>query len=120
MLCDFWKYTKRLLKRGKNFEILKKELLSKGENNIASQKVRTLKGAIRRSECMGAARFLKLPISHLHFMDLPFYETGTIKKKAPTASDLNNTIALIEEIKPQSDLCCWRLSRPSWDPQNLS
>ena len=69
--------------KGKNFEILKKELLSKGENNIASQKVRTLKGAIRRSECMGAARFLKLPISHLHFMDLPFYETGTIKRKPP-------------------------------------
>ena len=98
--------------KGKNFKILKKELLSKGENNIASQKVRTLKGAIRRSECMGAARFLKLPISHLHFMDLPFYETGTIKKKAPTASDLNQTIALIEEIKPHQIYAAGDLADP--------
>ena len=56
---------------------LKKELLANEEAPVATKSIRAIKGAIRRSECMGAARFLKLPVSQLHFMDLPFYETGT-------------------------------------------
>lgn len=79
---------------------------------MASPMVRTLKGAIRRSECMGAARFLKLPLSQLHFMDLPFYETGTIKKKAPSMTDLNQTIALIEELKPHQIYAAGDLADP--------
>lgn len=96
----------------KNLKTLKKELLSKEVNNMASPMVRTLKGAIRRSECMGAARFLKLPLSQLHFMDLPFYETGTIKKKAPSMTDLNQTIALIEELKPHQIYAAGDLADP--------
>ena len=93
-------------------ESLKKELLNREESHIASENVRAIKGAIRRSECNGAARFLNLPLSQLHFMDLPFYETGTIKKKAPSDSDIDQTIALIKEIQPQQIYAAGDLADP--------
>ncbi|MGB1805748.1 MAG: glucosamine-6-phosphate deaminase [Flavobacteriaceae bacterium] len=91
---------------------LKKELIANAKVPVATQKIRTIKGAIRRSECMGAARFLKLPVSQLHFMDLPFYETGMVKKKDPTQADVDQTIELIKKLRPHQIYAAGDLADP--------
>ena len=92
-------------------DALKHELLSKNVQKN-SPVLRKLKGAIRRSECLGAARFLGLPTEQLHFMDLPFYETGTIKKNDPTHLDVDQTVSLIKELQPHQIYAAGDLADP--------
>jgi glucosamine-6-phosphate deaminase len=55
-------------------------LNNKSENQIDSLAVRKLKGLIRRRESYAAVRYIGLKDENLHFLDLPFYETGQVKK----------------------------------------
>ena len=95
-----------------NTQALQHEIEHKPEGAIDSPKLRELKGAIRRSECMGAARFLQLPLEHLHFMNLPFYETGTVKKNEPTEKDIAQTVALIKALQPHQIFAAGDLADP--------
>jgi glucosamine-6-phosphate deaminase len=52
----------------------------KGSDDVDIPEVRFLKGRIRREEARSADRYVGLPHSHVHFLDLPFYETGKVKK----------------------------------------
>ena len=77
-----------------------------------SKDVLSLKAAVRRSECLAAARFLKLPTEKLHFLNLPFYETGKIIKNEPSAVDFKITQDLIDEIKPHQIFAAGDLADP--------
>ncbi|MEM9687507.1 MAG: glucosamine-6-phosphate deaminase, partial [Bacteroidota bacterium] len=77
-----------------------KSIYEKKKNSVDTLQVRTLKGLIRRSESIAATRYLSLPDEHVHFLDLPFYETGTIKKNKVSDDDINIMCSIIEEIKP--------------------
>ena len=59
-----------------------------------------MKGLIRQKESLGAIRYMGLPDKNAHFLNLPFYETGTIKKSKLSQNDIDIMIAKIEEIKP--------------------
>ena len=48
----------------------------KKPNEIDIPPVRTAKGLIRKTEAIAGARYAGLPDDHIHFMALPFYETG--------------------------------------------
>ena len=80
------------------------------QNN--SKAVLKLKASIRRSECMAAARYLKIPQENLHFMNLPFYESGKIKKNEPTQKDIDLTLDLIKAIKPHQIFAAGDLADP--------
>lgn len=58
------------------------------------------KGLIRRQEALAACRVVGMPQEHAHFLDLPFYRTGTIKKKPLSQEDIDITAELLREIKP--------------------
>ena len=87
-------------------------LKRKTENDIDSIEVRKLKALIRRSESLAATRYLGLDDSHVHFLDLPFYETGTIKKNRITKEDINIMCSLIEHIKPHQIYAAGDLTDP--------
>ena len=55
-------------------------LHEKGKEDIDTPEVRFMKGRIRREEARSADRYVGLPASHVHFLDLPFYETGRGRK----------------------------------------
>jgi len=74
--------------------------------------VRKLKGTIRKSESLAATRYLGLPDSNVHFLNLPFYETGTIKKGNITEKDIAITSNLINEIKPNQIYAAGDLADP--------
>ncbi len=74
--------------------------------------VRKLKGLIRRSESYAATRYLGLKDENVHFLDLPFYETGTIKKGNLSQSDINIMSNFIEDIKPHQIFAAGDLADP--------
>lgn len=84
----------------------------KTENDIDSDEVRKLKGFIRRSESLAATRYLGLNDENVHFLDLPFYETGTIKKNNISQDDINIMCDLISEIKPHQIYAAGDLADP--------
>ena len=87
-------------------------LKNKTDHDIDSREVRKLKGLIRRSESFASTRYLGLEDSNVHFLDLPFYETGTIKKNKITNDDIDIICSLIEHIKPHQIYAAGDLSDP--------
>ncbi|WP_372753446.1 glucosamine-6-phosphate deaminase [Mariniflexile sp.] len=87
-------------------------LKTKTENDIDSQEVRQLKGLIRRSESLAATRYLGLNDENVHFLDLPFYETGTIKKNNLSQDDTIIMSDLISQIKPHQIYAAGDLADP--------
>ncbi|WP_308991329.1 glucosamine-6-phosphate deaminase [Mariniflexile litorale] len=87
-------------------------LKNKSENDIDSIEVRKLKSLIRRSESLAATRYIGLTDENVHFLDLPFYETGTVKKSNLSEADIKIMCHLIEEIKPHQIYAAGDLADP--------
>ncbi|SHM40307.1 glucosamine-6-phosphate deaminase [Flavobacterium saccharophilum] len=87
-------------------------LKNKKSNDIDSLEVRKLKGLIRRSESLAATRYLGLPDSNVNFLDLPFYETGTVKKNNLGEADIKIMCDIIERIKPHQIYAAGDLADP--------
>lgn len=88
------------------------DLNSENNNSISSKAVRDLKSMIRRSECFTATRYLNLEDDYVHFLNLPFYETGTIKKKNLSDDDIKIMCDIIEDIKPHQIYAAGDLADP--------
>ena len=74
--------------------------------------VRKLKGIIRRKESLSATRFLGVLDENVHFLNLPFYETGTVKKNPIGQEDIDIVTNLIAEIKPHQIYAAGDLADP--------
>ncbi|WP_044632214.1 glucosamine-6-phosphate deaminase [Neotamlana sedimentorum] len=85
---------------------------NKSKNDIDSVEARRLKGLIRRSESVAATRYVGVPDDNVHFLDLPFYETGTVKKGNLTDADIKIMCNLIEDIKPHQIYAAGDLADP--------
>ena len=75
-------------------------------------KVRKLKGLIRKRESLAATRFVGVPDKNVHFLNLPFYETGTIKKNPLNQIDIDIVIDSITKIKPHQIYAAGDLADP--------
>jgi glucosamine-6-phosphate deaminase len=95
----------------KKIKKLKKRLK---ERNISPQdeNLLLLKGNIRKSEAFAAVRFLNLNENNIHFLNLPFYETGKIKKNPVSEIDISLTVELINKIKPHQIFAAGDLADP--------
>ncbi|MEL1253584.1 glucosamine-6-phosphate deaminase [Flavobacterium sp. DGU38] len=87
-------------------------LKNKKSNDVDSLEVRKLKGYIRRSESLAATRYLNVPDSNVNFLDLPFYETGTVKKNNLGEADIEIMCDIIERIKPHQIYAAGDLADP--------
>jgi len=74
--------------------------------------VRRLKGLIRKRESLAATRFVGVPDENVHFLNLPFYETGSVKKNPIGQVDINIVASLIEKIKPHQVYAAGDLADP--------
>ncbi len=77
-----------------------KSFLKQKASEIDSPAVRKVKGLIRRGEAKATARFVGVPDENVHFLDMPFYETGTIQKKPIGPEDIKVVADLIDKVKP--------------------
>ncbi|QDO95173.1 glucosamine-6-phosphate deaminase [Formosa sediminum] len=87
-------------------------LENKKGSEIDIPEVRYIKGLIRKGEAHAAAKFIGLPDAHIHFMEMPFYETGAIEKKPLGEDDIEITMALIDKIKPHQIYAAGDLADP--------
>lgn len=77
-----------------------------------SNTVQRLKSLIRRGEAREGARCCGVSPERLHFLDLPFYETGRIKKKPIGEMDIGIVVELLRDIKPHQIYAAGDLSDP--------
>jgi glucosamine-6-phosphate deaminase len=87
-------------------------LKNKKAGQVDSSEVQQIKTLIRRCEAISGARCCGVPAEQLHFMELPFYETGRVKKKPLSEQDIQLTVQLLQEIKPHQIYAAGDLSDP--------
>ncbi|AUP78702.1 glucosamine-6-phosphate deaminase [Flavivirga eckloniae] len=90
-----------------------KFLKNKKASEIDISEVRHIKGLIRKGEARATCQFVGIPDNQIHFMELPFYETGTIEKKPLGAADIQVTVDLIKQIKPHQIYVAGDLADPN-------
>jgi glucosamine-6-phosphate deaminase len=95
-----------------NFQPAIDFLNNKSENQVDSFKVRKLKGLIRRRESFAAVRYIGLKDENIHFLDMPFYETGQVKKNPIGEEDINLVTEIIAKIKPHQIFAAGDLADP--------
>ena len=74
--------------------------------------IRSIKGIIRQCEAKATCRYVGVGDERAHFQNLPFYETGTIEKKPMGEEDVQITMKLLRELKPQQVYCAGDLADP--------
>ena len=91
---------------------LEDSLRSKKPGQVDSDQVQTIKGLIRRGEARAATRACGVPMENLHFLDMPFYETGEIRKKPLGEPDIQIIADLLNKVQPHQVYAAGDLSDP--------
>ncbi len=98
---------------GKNlYQQVKSSIKNKQPGEVDSGIVQTIKGLIRRGEAKAACRYVGITDEQAHFLDMPFYETGLVKKKPLEEEDIAIIIQLLQEIQPHQIYAAGDLSDP--------
>ena len=99
-------------KSGKILEDAMKFLKRKKSNQVDTPTIRSIKGLIRRCEAKATCRYVGIPDENIHFLNLPFYETGTIEKKPMSDKDIKITMEMLRKIKPHQVYCAGDFADP--------
>ncbi|HYH57292.1 MAG TPA: PIG-L family deacetylase, partial [Anseongella sp.] len=94
------------------YEAARNFLKRKSPGEIDIPEVRMVKAYIRRSEAKATCRFVGIPDENVHFLDLPFYETGLVQKKPLSEEDVQIVARLIGSIKPHQIYAAGDLADP--------
>ncbi len=73
---------------------------SKQPGDVDSPELQLVKGLIRRSEARAGAKYSGVHEDRIHFLDLPFYETGRVKKNPMGEADVQITVDLLDRLRP--------------------
>ncbi|MDX2285586.1 MAG: glucosamine-6-phosphate deaminase [Bacteroidia bacterium] len=87
-------------------------LAAKRPGQPDTREIQYIKGMIRRGEAKAACRYVGIPDENAHFLDMPFYETGQVKKKPIGEEDVRIVEELIRRIKPHQIYAAGDLSDP--------
>ena len=94
------------------YKEIKEFLDKKNPDDIDTQDIRTIKGLIRRGEARIASAFNGVPLSRVHFLDLPFYESGRIEKLPMTEADVERVQQLLQQVEPHQIYVAGDLADP--------
>src|SRR6056297_87239 len=94
------------------FSEITRYLKNKEPGQVDSEEIKEIKGLIRRGEAKAAGRYCGVLEENLHFLDMPFYETGRVKKKPLSDEDVKITVNLLRNIKPHQIYAAGDLSDP--------
>ncbi|HLZ45217.1 MAG TPA: glucosamine-6-phosphate deaminase [Gemmatimonadales bacterium] len=84
----------------------------KAPGDIDIAVVQDLKKFIRESEAIAALAAVGIPPAAARFLDLPFYQTGEVRKRPLSADDINIVLRLFEDVKPDLVFVAGDLSDP--------
>ena len=94
------------------YKEIKSFFANKKESDFDTRDILTIKGLIRRGEARTACTYNEIPLDHVHFLDLPFYESGKIEKLPMTEKDVEIVRALLQEVKPHQIYVAGDLADP--------
>jgi glucosamine-6-phosphate deaminase len=97
---------------GEIAERVRRFLRDKEAGAVDLPELQSVKGLIRRTEARAAARYSGVRPENIHFLDLPFYETGRVRKKPIGPEDVGITARLLERVKPHQVYAAGDLSDP--------
>ena len=107
------KYTQDETVRRKAEEIIHFLRYEKVEGEAEKPDVLFMKGTIRREEARAGARYSGIKSDdHIHFLDLPFYETGRVKKNDLGEADIAIVKRLLQDIQPDQMFVAGDLADP--------
>ena len=87
-------------------------LYEKSKDDLDTPDILFIKGRIRREEARTSTRYVGIPNENVHFLDLPFYETGKVQKDPISEVDVNIVKDFIETIKPHQMYVAGDLADP--------
>lgn len=99
-------------KEENKFQRLKKLLASREPNEPESAELLAYKATLRQVEALAACRFIGIPEERVHFLNMPFYETGSVKKKPLSKEDIDIIVKLLREVKPHQIYAAGDLADP--------
>jgi len=96
----------------KKYKDIRTFINSKKDGDFDNADMLRLKGLIRRGEARTACAYAGIKSDHVHFLDLPFYETGKIQKSPISEKDVEIVRALLQEVKPHQIFVAGDLADP--------
>ena len=96
----------------KMYKNIRKFIAEKKETTLDTRDILTIKGLIRRGEARTACTYNQIPLHRVHFLDLPFYETGKIVKNPIGETDIEIVLKLIRTVKPHQIFVAGDLADP--------
>lgn len=84
----------------------------KSNSDVDTPEVREIKTMIRQAEASIACNYIGVKPGNVHFLRLPFYETGTIKKGELSEHDVEIVKNLLSEVKPHQIFVAGDLADP--------
>jgi glucosamine-6-phosphate deaminase len=99
--------------RTAEFEAHIEEFVKKKKpGQVDSSEVQSIKAMIRRGEARAASRACGVPEDRLQFLDMPFYETGRVRKKPLSDEDIQIIVDLLRRFEPHQIYAAGDLSDP--------
>ena len=87
-------------------------LSSKKAGEPDSPVVREIKTLLRQGESRAACRYIGISLDQVHFLQMPFYETGEKRKKPISKADVDRIKDSLIEVKPHQVFAAGDLSDP--------
>jgi glucosamine-6-phosphate deaminase len=75
-------------------------LAHKNAGQIDPDEVLAIKSLVRKTEAIAAAEAIQIGKENLHFLDLPFYRTGQVRKKPISETDIDIVLHLLQQLQP--------------------
>ena len=94
------------------YQEIKHFLATKKDGDIDTRDILTIKGLIRRGEARTASTYNQIPLDHVHFLDLPFYESGRVEKFPMTEKDVEIVRELLRKVQPHQIYVAGDLADP--------
>lgn len=85
---------------------------NKQKDDFDSRDILEIKALIRRGEARLASIYSGLKLDHVHFLNLPFYETGKIEKNPISEADVKIVRQLLTDVKPHQIFVAGDLADP--------
>lgn len=85
---------------------------NKKPGEVDSPAILGYKGLIRQGEALAACRYCGVQEKNAYFLNLPFYETGKVKKNPYTEKDVEIIYDLLEQVQPHQIYAAGDLSDP--------
>ncbi len=91
---------------------VKENIKNKKPGEVDPPEIQRYKALIRKGEAKSACRYCGVEEKNIHFLNLPFYETGVVRKKPLGEEDVQIIYDLLSKNKPHQIFAAGDLSDP--------